>query len=628
MKKRIFFFLLTCWHTPSCFSQQMNIDSLLNKLSVAKEDTGKATLYENLALTYRFTEPAKAIEYGKLGIRLSQKLSFDKGIAGNSLRVSTAYSYSGKIDTGLVYLDTALVYTQKTGDLNRLGLIYLNRADYNRQKMYMKQALLDCDTALQYADRANNDDVRARVNQTMGSVYFRQENYPAGISYAEKAIALYRKIGNMRMSSAVLNNLGLIYKEMNEFGKSENAMKQAIHITDSLKDITNLSIYYGNLSSVYIQKGDYDLAIRHAEKAMEYAVMQDNAGEIALAQSLKGNVLSKQKKYAEAIVLVSKALPVFQEIEDIDNVNIAADILATSYAGLGDHAKAYEYTLIARVAGDSLTKWKYDDDIVAMQTKFRVDEKDKEIQVLAMDKEIQHQKLNQQRFLIIASVAVTILALLGIWLAINRNKLRQRMKELELRNRIAADLHDEVGSSLSSINMLSQMAAQQDDRGSQKDILERMRNNARETMDKMGDIVWMIKPGETEAASLKQRMERFAYEICSAKNIGLSLRLDDLEKIKLSMDQRKNIYLVFKEALNNAVKYSGTERIAVSTGIQNRALVLEVRDEGEGFDTSLVQKGNGLDNIKNRAAELGGKLEIDSTPGEGTLVKLSMPVPG
>ncbi|HEV7779843.1 MAG TPA: ATP-binding protein, partial [Chitinophagaceae bacterium] len=80
--------------------------------------------------------------------------------------------------------------------------------------------------------------------------------------------------------------------------------------------------------------------------------------------------------------------------------------------------------------------------------------------------------------------------------------------------------------------------------------------------------------------------------------------------------------------LNNAVKYSGTERIAVSTGIQNRALVLEVRDEGEGFDTSLVQKGNGLDNIKNRAAELGGKLEIDSTPGEGTLVKLSMPVPG
>ncbi len=628
MRKKVLLLFITLSLTRASFCQQMNVDSLLNKLSVAKEDTGKATLYENLALAYRFTEPAKAIGYGKQGILLSKKLSFDKGIAGNSLRVSTAYAYSGKLDTGLLYLDTALVYTQKIGDLNRLGLIYLNRADYYRQKMYMKQALLDCDTALQYADRANNDDVRARVNQTMGSVYFRQEDYLAGISYSEKAITLYRKIGNMRMSSAVLNNLGLIYKEMNEFDKSVKVMEQAIHITDSLRDITNLSIYYANLSSVYIQKEEYTEAIRYADKAMEYAVMQDNAGEIALAQSLKGKVLANQKKYAEAIVLVSKSLPVFQEIEDIDNVNISADILATSYAGLGDHTKAYEYTLIAREAGDSLAKWKYDDDIVAMQTKFRVDEKDKEIQVLAMDKEIQHQKLNQQKFLIIASVAVAILALLGIWLAMTRNKLRQRMKELELRNQIAADLHDEVGSSLSSINMLSQMATQQGNEGKQKDILEKMRTNAKETMDKMGDIVWMIKPGETETANLKQRMERFAYEICSARNIGLSLRLDALEKIKLTMDQRKNIYLIFKEALNNAVKYSGTERIDIFTGVQNREFILEVRDEGNGFDTALVQKGNGLDNIRNRAMELGGKLLIDSTPGEGTLVKLSMPSPG
>ena len=92
-----------------------------------------------------------------------------------------------------------------------------------------------------------------------------------------------------------------------------------------------------------------------------------------------------------------------------------------------------------------------------------------------------------------------------------------------------------------------------------------MSSNAKETMDKIKDIVWMLKPGETEAGSLKQRMEQFAYEICSAKNIEVKLQLEDLEKTKFTMDQKKNIYLIFKEAVNNAVKYSGMSTIEINT---------------------------------------------------------------
>jgi two-component system, NarL family, sensor histidine kinase UhpB len=624
--KRSILFLVTYCSALTSSSQQMNVDSLLNKLSVLKEDTAKATVYENLALTFRFTEPGKAIEYGKQGIVLSRKLSFDKGIAGCCLRVSTAYAYSGKLDTAFLYLDTALVYMQKVGDLNRLGLIYLNRADFYRQKMNMKQALLDCDTALRYADKANNDDVRARVNQTMGSIYFRQQNYSQGISYAEKAVVLYRKTGNMRMSSAGLNNLGLIYKEMKEYDKAITSMQQAIRIIDSLKDITNLSVYYGNLCTVYFQTNEYDKAAKYADKAMEYAVMQDNSAEIAMAQQLKATIMIHHKKYAEAIAYMDKALPVFQEIEDMDNISIGADIMAEAFAGLGDHASAYEYIKIAREAGDSLVKWKYDDDIAAMQTKFKVDEKDKEIQLLAKDKELQQQKLQRRTLLLTGAAVIALLALAGIWLLMNRNKLRQRMKELEIRNQIASDLHDEVGSSLSSIHMLSQMATQQGSDTKQNDVLQKMSSNAKETMDKMGDIVWMIKPGESEASSLKQRMERFAYEICSSKNIATSVNIDELEKVKLTMEQRKNIYLVFKEALNNAVKYSGTERTDVSITAHNKELVLQVKDHGKGFDTTVDGKGNGLENMKNRAAELKGKLLVDSNRGTGTTITMTVPL--
>ena len=142
----------------------------------------------------------------------------------------------------------------------------------------------------------------------------------------------------------------------------------------------------------------------------------------------------------------------------------------------------------------------------------------------------------------------------------------------------------------------------------------------------MGDIVWMIKPGESEGSNLKQRMERFAYEICSSRNIEVLLELDELEKVKLTMEQRKNLYLIFKEALNNAVKYSGAEKIEIKVNARNKQIMLLVKDYGKGFAAETISKGNGLDNMKNRAKELNGKLGIDSVSGTGTTVQLSFAV--
>ena len=92
------------------------------------------------------------------------------------------------------------------------------------------------------------------------------------------------------------------------------------------------------------------------------------------------------------------------------------------------------------------------------------------------------------------------------------------------------------------------------------------------------------------------------------------------------MPQRKNLYLIFKEALNNAAKYSGTEKIAVSIKEENKKLLFTLQDFGKGFDASSIKKGNGLDNMQNRAKELNGELDIASATGEGTTILLTMPV--
>ncbi|MBC7936745.1 MAG: sensor histidine kinase [Rhizobacter sp.] len=611
----------------SAVGQNSNLDSLLTELKKAGEDTNKVNLLTAISRQVRFTDPQKAIGYGKDGFTLSKKLGFDKGTAACYLNISTAYSYLGKLDTTLLYIDTAMRYAYKAKDYKRLGLAYLNRADTYRQLQDMKEALLDCDTAISFADKANDDDVRARVNQTFGSIYYRQHQYPQSIEYSNKAIVLYRKIGNMRMAASVLNNLGLIYKELKEYDKATEFSLDAIRITDSLKDITNLSVFTGNIADIYFLKKDFKKAIFYVDQAIDYAALQKNEWQQASAWSMKGHIYTDQKMYAAALPWLTLAQPVFQKLEALDEIQNNADMLAESYAGTGNYAKGYEYMRLSKTYNDSAARQKYNEEIAGMQTKFKVDEKDKEIQLLAKDKEIQKQRLKEKNIYIIASVAFAILALLGIWLAINRNRLRQRMKELELRNQIAADLHDEVGSSLSSIHMLSQMATGKADvNEGQRSIMNKVSSNAKETMDKMSDIVWMIKPGDTQATDLAERMERFAKDICSSRNIELLLGLNALENVKLNMDQRKSIYLIFKEAINNAVKYADTNKIEVSTSMVNKQLLMSVQDHGKGFEEEGLAKGNGLDNMKHRAKEAGGNLLIASVPGNGTNVSLSIPV--
>jgi signal transduction histidine kinase len=376
---------------------------------------------------------------------------------------------------------------------------------------------------------------------------------------------------------------------------------------------------------VWLKKNDRKKAEAFALKAVEYARRNNNNKiQLAAAQTALSNAYLQADSTGLAIKAASESYNAASIAEVKDAQSISASALAEGYYKSGDYKKAYQYLRLSKSLNDSIAQSKYENELATLQTSFKVNEKDKEIRLLAKDKELQQQKLSEQKMYIIVAIILAALAFAGIWLAVNRYKLKQRMKELELRNQIAADLHDEVGSSLSSIHMLSQLANQGNEH-TQKDVLARMSTNAKETMDRMSDIVWMIKPGETESGSLKQRMERFAYEVGSSKNIETVIEIDDLDKQKLSMAQRKNIYLLFKEALNNAAKYSGTGKIEIKATQQNGMLNLIIKDHGKGFDTAVAGRGNGLQNMQNRAKELGGKLEIESNVA-GTAIKLIIPI--
>jgi signal transduction histidine kinase len=607
-------------------AQNFNTDSLLGELKNSKKDTNRVNLLKNIGVSLANQDPQRAIEYWKQGVELSKMLQYDLGLARTYINISSGFAYSGKYDSAIVYADTAINYCKKIKDANRLALVYLNKGDAYRNLEDFKKALVYCDTARNYAEQTGNTDRLARIYTIIGDMYATQRQFNLAVNNYNKALGLYRKDENTLMEGQLYSDFADVYKQT---GKGDLAIffyKKAIFMADSIKDMKNLSTYYADLADIYITREQYAEAETNVSKSLDYARQQENNIQLATTYCRLCNLNIKQKKFGEAIRAGNLAYQLAAKETHIGWQHEAATLLAEAYIGSQDYQNGYKFLVVSRDLNDSIISQRYNGEIAGLQNSFELKEKDKEILLLNKDKELQQQRLFRQRILISGSALLIIFFLIGIALLINRNRLRNKMKELELRNQIAADLHDEVGSSLSSIHMLGQMATQQGNEAKQKDILARMSTNARETMDKMGDIVWMIKPGETEAISLKQRMERFAYEICSSKNINFSLQLEELEKAKLSMGQRKNIYLIFKEVLNNAVKYSGTESISVSCSIQNKQLVMQVRDIGKGFDNNIVKKGNGLDNMKSRAQEMDGTLEIESAEGKGTVIKLTVPV--
>ncbi|HLF65482.1 MAG TPA: ATP-binding protein, partial [Saprospiraceae bacterium] len=192
-----------------------------------------------------------------------------------------------------------------------------------------------------------------------------------------------------------------------------------------------------------------------------------------------------------------------------------------------------------------------------------------------------------------------------------------------IRNRIADDLHDDIGSTLNSISVYSEVAKQKSPAVVQE--LEQIGEASRKIIDAMSDIVWTINTKNDSFEQIILRLRSLTYNLLRAKNIEHTFRADEsLNDMKLSMEHRRNFYLIFKEALNNLVKYSIASRVSISLTHENNFITLIIRDNGIGFDVKQTSIGNGLLSMKSRAEEMKAELEIESELGSGTNVELKL----
>ena len=214
--------------------------------------------------------------------------------------------------------------------------------------------------------------------------------------------------------------------------------------------------------------------------------------------------------------------------------------------------------------------------------------------------------------------------------ALEQKAKTDRLRELEqVRRRIAADLHDDIGSSLTQISIFSEVLQQRIDKDNERVLepLEFIAGSSRELVEAMSDIVWAINPQKDFLGELSGKMRRFAADVFTARDIEFTFEAAGLDdKLALGANLRREIFLIFKESVNNIVKHAECSKVEIELSVNDSEIRLRLHNDGAGFDVDKITDGHGLVSMKQRAAGVGGKLEIVSGKGDGTTTTLVVPL--
>ena len=222
---------------------------------------------------------------------------------------------------------------------------------------------------------------------------------------------------------------------------------------------------------------------------------------------------------------------------------------------------------------------------------------------------------------------IAVSAIVLVVMMIYQARLTQLLHVKHMRDTIATDLHDDIGSSLSSISIFSELARRQLKKSPvhAANLMQRIERISRNLIDAMDDIVWSINADNDSLEDAILRIQEFAVSILEAKGISVTFTLPDYsEHVILPLETRRNLLLIFKEMIHNTSKHSEADTVNIYIAL-NSTITIRVEDNGKGFTPETVRKGNGLLNIQKRASAINGTFTIRSAPSQGTVCTLKVP---
>jgi signal transduction histidine kinase len=653
----------------AAFAQSPLIDSLERVVNIQPADTNTVKALTTLASELMRRDIQKAKLYSMRQLVLARQLSMYTSESGAYAVLVTIHYLGGHQDSSRYYLDLhERLY--KEHPVPKIAINYNNSAGlYYRERGQYREALPYMLAALEAVGENGDQTQRAGQLLNLGNTYRTSGDTRTATTYHLKALALFEKVGNKRGQSFCLQGLGNNFKDLRQYSVAEEYLLRSEKMKEELGDKRGLVSAWMSLGALYQDMNEYDRSLAYATKGYEGATELKLTSEQGKFLYNIASVTKSLKKPEEARLRYNEALVIIRQTGDsllvsriktdlimldgelrknqqdeamlLNNVRLTIEEgdrsleaeghskLADWYSNRGEFQKAFEHLKTLQALTDSIRGNEVQLQIKKLEEEYLGEKKDKEISLLKKDRELQDLELSRQRLLNTAIVTALVSVLVIGFLLVNWyrgiNKAKRAIEIERVRNSIARDLHDEMGSALSSINILSQVALVEKGDNTQN-YLQRIGDQSARMMENMGDMVWSINPRNDSMQHVLTRMREFATEILDPMNIDYQFTDSIPADLVIPSDKRKNLFLIFKESVNNAAKYSAAGKVEINLAQQNGSLVMNIKDDGKGFDEVKTREGNGLRNMRERAAESGGTVTIRSASQLGTSVELRLPI--
>lgn len=559
---------------------------------------------------------------------------------------------SGSAERARLLLEPLIVDLAREHDTLQLvrALNLLARASYD---------LGDPTSALRHSQRVMDLGLRAKAHNAVGTALVLQAIIADQLSPPDTLKSLYERALRYYLLAGDTAACAVVYDNLGYYPLLHHDIAGAIALSEKglacLRDTTHpnyhrsAAIIESSLCNYRTWSGDPRAGAEHGRRSVAHAEFSGDLPQLVQSTTQLAGAYVQLGDHRRALHLLLRTDSIARAHSmPLNKRRDIPELLSLVYEGLGDHRMALRYYKERSALHDSLRNDVIRKEIERMERR-RLHEADSLHQVAALlVQEQMHQRtLGEERarrnLLLVIGGAALLIALV-VWSRLravrraNREILSAQRKLMEserareaeqVRTRIARDVHDDISSDLTKIGMLgsdvrSELGVHA---GAAGEKLDRIKELSREVGRSVQDVIWAVDPKRDSASELVDRSRAYAERMLHGAGIALSLQFEhEGPDVAIDPATRRDVFLLLKESLNNALKYAKATALDVRLRTDETGYELCVRDDGSGFDPDAARgRGNGLLNMEARAQRLGALFAISSAPGKGTEVSVKAP---
>lgn len=619
----LFFFLLG-------FSQSPVKDSLEKRFREANTNHDKALAQMELSDYWSYRDTVKAFQSLKTADEYVQKDNFLKGLllfykAGVYFDhdVDKAQSLYKQADEKLKNYTDPKTFEYRAKLWHNYAVLQQGKED---QQDFLNITLEKC---IPFAEKSGNKTLQATYLVDVGLVFANYREFPKAISYYNKSLEILKTAENKNEAAAwAYLNLANAYLEIKNLSLMNNALKNADVYLSKIPESQYNVVAYLQKSRYYNAIGNPKEALANIQKGIAFAKSMNLDYDYFNLSYEYSRLLKKQGQNIEAKMVLENLLRDSKYSQRKLNKLVILNELSDIEKKLGDYHAALSYTEQFQLLNDSVQKENEKIQLLDLESKFKSKEQQKYLEHL-------QSKNDQQKIIITISVILLLVVISFFAYALHQRKksneqkllsVQQQQKneveealyegEIQERERIAKDLHDGIGGRITGIKIHLENLAQQ----THSEDLQKITNQLEICLSELRNTARNLTPETLKKFGLEEAVKDFCQNMASPAT-KISCYVKNLNQCD---DQKKQIHIfhIIQEAVNNAMKHSDATQILVQCTLEDQLLLLEIEDNGKGFDPKKATRSLGLNNIEKRVQALGGKLTIHSAENSGTTINI------